>query len=144
MWYFSTNWRTLSFTWINFDGVVYYGYVMSTNHKQHFEIFPAYLFVQYFHKLFIICRSNTFPVIKQLAVWYRLIGVSEKPLQLHSFTSHKAAGLFVQSLASKYRYWHIFTFSVRDQVSHLYSTMDNIALRAATRQNKDVHFLHYH
>jgi len=51
---------------------------------------------------------------------------------------------FYSFLASKYRFSQTFTLSVRDQVSHPYNIMDNIVLRAATWQNKDVHVLHHH
>jgi len=63
---------------------------------------------------------------------------------MHSVTSHKTVGLFFQSSASKYRYSHIFTISVRDKVSHPYNTVDNSAVRVTIQRNKEVPIQHYH
>ena len=114
---------------------------MSTNRKHHFEIFPVFLLEQYFiktiHNLsleYILCDITTCGLIQT----YQRFGETS-PIVLRQIS--QGSRPFIQS---KYRYSHIFTFSVRDQVSHPYNTVDNIALMAATWQNKDINVLHYY
>ena len=64
MWYFSTNWRTLGFTWISFDGVVsivdmWWVQIVNITSKYSLSFYSSSILL----KLFIIYRSNTFYVI---------------------------------------------------------------------------------